>query len=178
MAPRKQEEIFQATLELLAGRGYEGLTVEGVAERSGVDETTIYRWWPSKAVLLGTALTESRLLFFETPDTGSLRGDLVALVEQVAGLLTRPPAADVAVAALGAAAGNPELAVGVQHFFADRFSRERLIFDRAVGRGELSPDADPMLIMDLLVGAIWLRAIFRGLPLDEDFAPRVVDAVL
>ncbi|GAA3132018.1 helix-turn-helix domain-containing protein [Nonomuraea salmonea] len=53
MAPRKQREIFDATLRLVAERGYDGLTVEGVAERSGVNKTTIYRWWPSKAALLG-----------------------------------------------------------------------------------------------------------------------------
>ncbi|MFD0467130.1 TetR/AcrR family transcriptional regulator [Nonomuraea thailandensis] len=81
MAPRKQQEIFDATLRLVAERGYDGLTVEGVAERSGVNKTTIYRWWPSKAALLGAALVESDVLGFDSPDTGSLRGDLVALVE-------------------------------------------------------------------------------------------------
>ncbi|MEV4188745.1 TetR/AcrR family transcriptional regulator, partial [Streptosporangium canum] len=102
MAPRKEQQIFRATLELLAGKGYDGLTVEGVAERSGVNKTTIYRWWPSKAALLAAALVEADLLAMEPPDTGSLRKDLEALVQGVAALLTRPPAADIAVAALGA----------------------------------------------------------------------------
>jgi Tetracyclin repressor-like, C-terminal domain/Bacterial regulatory proteins, tetR family len=90
MAPRKQREIFETTLRLLAERGYDGLTVEGVAEHSGV--------------------------------TGSLRGDLVALVEGVRRLLTEPPACDVAVAALGAAVRHPEL--DARRFFADRFAEE------------------------------------------------------
>ncbi|MEV4242437.1 TetR/AcrR family transcriptional regulator [Streptosporangium canum] len=178
MAPRKEQQIFRATLELLAGKGYEGLTVEGVAERSGVNKTTIYRWWPSKAALLAAALVEADLLAMEPPDTGSLRKDLEALVQGVAALLTRPPAADVAVAALGAAVHRPELAAATRRFFADRFAREEAVFDRARRRGELPATADPMLIMDLLAGAVWLRTVFRGLPLDDDFAAKAVSAVL
>ncbi|WP_433253007.1 TetR/AcrR family transcriptional regulator [Streptosporangium sp. CA-135522] len=178
MAPRKEQQIFQATLELLAAKGYEGLTVEGVAECSGVNKTTIYRWWPSKAALLAAALVEADLLAMEPPDTGSLRKDLEALVRGMAELLTRPPAADVAVAALGAAVHHPELAAAAQRFFADRFAREEAVFERARLRGELSVTADPMLIIDLLAGAVWLRAVFRGLPLDEDFATEAVRTVL
>ncbi len=178
MAPRKEQQIFQATLELLAEKGYEGLTVEGAAERSGVNKTTIYRWWPSKAALLAAALVEADLLVIEPPDTGSLRGDLEALLRGVATLLTQPPASDVAVAALGAAVNHPELTAAVQRFFADRFAKEEAVFDRARQRGELPGTADPLLIMDLLGGAVWLRTVFRGLPLDDDFTARAVTAVL
>ncbi|GAA4205366.1 TetR/AcrR family transcriptional regulator [Microbispora amethystogenes] len=178
MAPRKKDEILNAALRLLAERGYEGLTIEGVAERSGVNKTTIYRWWPSKAALLGTALVEARALDFEVPDTGSLRGDLRALLRGLARLLTTPPAADIAVAALGAAAGNPDLAAAVKGFFADRFARELPMFERARERGELDASADPMLIMDMLAGAVWLRVVFRQLPLDEGFTDHAVTAVL
>lgn len=176
MAPRKQREILDATLRLVAEKGYDGLTVEGVAERSGVNKTTIYRWWPSKAALLGAALVEADLLGFEPPDTGSLRGDLVALVEQVSRLLTEPPARDVVVAALGAAVEHPE--VDVRRFFADRFARERQIFERAVARGELAGSVDPMLLVDLLAGAVWMRVVFRRLPLPGGLAEEAVSAVL
>ncbi|MFC6578877.1 TetR/AcrR family transcriptional regulator [Planomonospora parontospora] len=178
MAPRREQEIFSATLGLLAEKGYEGLTVEGVAERSGVNKTTIYRWWPSKAALLAAALVEADVLTLDPPDTGSLRGDLEALVGQVAALLTRPPAADVAVAALGAAVHHPELADVARRFFADRLAREERVFERAGRRGELADGADPMMIMDLLGGAVWLRAVFRGLPVDEGFAAEAVRTVL
>ncbi|MEV0203028.1 TetR/AcrR family transcriptional regulator [Nonomuraea sp. NPDC050691] len=176
MAPRKQQEIFDATLRLVAERGYDGLTVEGVAERSGVNKTTIYRWWPSKAALLGAALVEADVLGFDPPDTGSLRGDLVALVEGMAALLTRPPARDIALAALAAAVRHPEL--DGRRFFADRFARERPVFERAVRRGELSRTADPMLVVDLLAGAVWVRAVFRGQPATGGFAEEAVSAVL
>ncbi|GGO11422.1 TetR family transcriptional regulator [Microbispora rosea subsp. aerata] len=178
MAPRKKDEILNAALRLLAEKGYEGLTIEGVAERSGVNKTTVYRWWPSKAALLGTALVEARVLDFDAPDTGSLRGDLHALLRGLAGLLTTPPAADIAVAALGAAANNPELAEAARGFFADRFARELPIFERARERGEIDDSADAMTIMDLLAGAVWIRVVFRQLPLDDGFTERAVNAVL
>ncbi|MEV4808056.1 TetR/AcrR family transcriptional regulator [Nonomuraea sp. NPDC049421] len=176
MAPRKQREIFDATLRLVAERGYDGLTVEGVAERSGVNKTTIYRWWPSKAALLGAALVESDVLGLTVADTGSLRGDLVALVEGVRRLLTEPPGSDIAVAALAAAVRHPEL--DGRRFFADRFARERAVFERAARRGELDASADPLLIMDLLAGAVWMRAVLRGMKVGDDFATEAVALVL
>jgi AcrR family transcriptional regulator len=178
MAPRKAQEIFTATLELLAEEGYEGLTIEGVADRSGVNKTTIYRWWRSKQALLGAALTDARLLEIETPDTGSLREDLRVLVQGIAALLTEPPGSRIAVAALAAAAHHPELAAVTQIFFADRMSREEAIFQRAVERGELDADIDSLAVMDLLAGAVWIRAVFRGLPLDATFVDQAVNAVL
>ncbi|MFI6768516.1 TetR/AcrR family transcriptional regulator [Streptomyces sp. NPDC050355] len=176
--PRKAPEIFDATLDLLAEKGYEGLTVEGVAQRSGVNKTTIYRWWPSKGALLGAALTGARRLDVELPDTGSLQGDLEALLRTVVTLLTTPPGSDVAVSALGAVTHSPELAGHVRDFFADRIDRERPVFDRAVARGELAADADPMLLVDLLAGAAWLRVVLRQLPVEKDFVSRAVSTVL
>ncbi|WP_214408520.1 TetR/AcrR family transcriptional regulator [Sphaerisporangium fuscum] len=176
--PRRKQDIFRATLEMLAENGYERLTIEGIAELSGVNKTTIYRWWPSKAALTGDALVEARVLDFQAPDTGSLRGDLKGLVDGMAALLTTPPAAEIAVAALGAAVNSPELTVATRRFFAERFARELPIFDRAANRGELRPGTDPMTIVDLLAGAVWLRAVFRGMPLEDGFADRAVDLVL
>ena len=149
-----------------------------MAERSGVNKTTIYRWWASKAELLGATLTQGARLDLDVPDTGNLRGDLEALVRAVVGLLTARPVADVAVATLGAVPGSPEPAAQARVFFADRLARERAIFDRAVVRGELPPGADPLLLMDLLAGAVWVRVAFRGLPVEDDFAGRAVDVVL
>ncbi|TJZ44556.1 TetR/AcrR family transcriptional regulator [Streptomyces piniterrae] len=176
--PRKSQDIFDATLDLLAEKGYEGLTVEGVAQRSQVNKTTIYRWWPSKGALLGAALTGARQLDLEPPDTGSLQGDLEALLHTIVTLLTAPPASDIAVATLGAVTHSPELAGHVREFFAERMGREQPVFDRAVARGELAADTDPMLLVDLLAGAAWLRVVLRQLPVEKDFVPRAVRTVL
>ncbi len=179
--PRKSQEIFDATLDLLQDKGYEGLTVEGVAERAGVNKTTLYRWWPSKGALLGAALVNSTRLSFPLPDTGSLQGDLEAVLNSVVALLTTQPTARIAIASLGATAQSPELALHARTFFADRLAGEQPILDRAIARGELAPDTEPALLMhlmDMLAGAAWLRVVFRQLPLDEGFVTRTVRTAL
>lgn len=175
--PRAAERIYEATLELLTERGYQGLTVEAVAERAGVNKTTIYRWWPSKGPLLRSALLHSRVLDVEVPDTGSLRGDLVALAGQMVRLVSQERTGAVARAMLSGG-GQGELALVARDFFADRLGRERPLFARAVTRGELAADADPVLLMDLVAGAVWMRVLLRQLPVEEGFAESVVDAVL
>jgi len=177
--PRAAEAIFDTTLRHLAERGYARLTIESVAQDAGVNKTTIYRWWPSKPALLRAALIHARVLDVDIPDTGSLRGDLIALVEQIIGLLTNGRTEPVA-RALTSGTGLPddELAALTRDFFADRFSREQPVFVRAVARGEFAAGADPMLLLDLVAGAVWMRVLLRREPVPPDFARDVVDAVL
>ncbi|MFK0098319.1 TetR/AcrR family transcriptional regulator [Streptomyces sp. NPDC091040] len=177
--PRAAEAIFDATLRLLAERGYAGLTIEAVAQEAGVNKTTIYRWWPSKAALLRAALLRARVLDIDVSDTGSLRGDLIALTEQVAALVTGVRTrAVVRALASGTGLADDELAALARDFFADRFAREQPVFARAAARGELLPGADPKLLLDLIAGAVWVRAALRNEPVPGGFAAAVVDAVL
>ncbi|WP_198347761.1 TetR/AcrR family transcriptional regulator [Nocardia terrae] len=176
--PRQAGAIYGATLELLAAKGYDGLTMEAVAERSGVNKTTLYRWWPAKDALLAAALTDSDLLAFPVPDTGSLRGDLLALAHAIAGLLTDAATGPVATAVLAAAPARPQLAAVGASFFADRLCREQPVFQRAMDRGELGRACDPAAIMDLLAGAIWFRLLLRGQPLTPEYLSGAVDLVI
>ena len=175
--PRRSAEILDATLRLLAENGYQGLTIEGVAEHAGVNKTTIYRWWPSKAALVGAALIDAPSLRLAVPDTGSLHGDLVALVRSLVGLLTEPPSAALVVPAFGAATQNPELAGYARAFFADRLTSESAMFTRAARRGELAAGTDPTLVMDALAGAVWARVVLRQLPVEDDFAEKLAGLI-
>ncbi|GAA5032060.1 hypothetical protein GCM10023335_74110 [Streptomyces siamensis] len=121
-------------------------------------------------------MLHARALDIDVPDTGSLRGDLVALVEQVVALLTGPHAEPV-VRALAGGSGQPELAELTRDLFADRFARERPIFERARARGEL-PATDPKLLVDLLAGAVWVRVLLRREAVPDGFAAEAVDAVI
>ncbi|MFJ2738586.1 TetR-like C-terminal domain-containing protein [Streptomyces sp. NPDC087440] len=149
--------------------------------RRGQHKTTLYRWWPSKGALLGAALVNGTHLGFPLPDTGSLQGDLEAVLGSVVTLLTTPTASKIAVAALGAITQSPELAAHARTFFANRLAKEQPILDRAITRGELAPDTDPALLMhlmDMLAGAAWLRIAFRQVPLDDAFVTRTVHTAL
>jgi AcrR family transcriptional regulator len=175
--PRQAAAIFRATVDLLVERGYEGLTIEGVAARSGVNKTTIYRWWPSKDELIAGALLESQVLQLSVADTGSFRGDLIALTDQVVRLLTSEPGGRITRAALGGL-GRPGLAYFVQKFCADRVEQERPIFQRAVERGELAAHVDSAMVVDLLAGAMWFRLLVRQTPLPPGYTEAIVDTVL
>ncbi|MBP2327620.1 AcrR family transcriptional regulator [Kibdelosporangium banguiense] len=175
--PRQAAEIYRATLDLVVRHGYDGLTIEGVAACAGVNKTTIYRWWPSKDELLCTAFVETDLLKVDVTDTGSLRGDLIAVTHQVIDLLTGEEGSRVTRASLGGL-DRPGLAKFVATLCAERLKAERPIFERAVARGEIAPGADPATTVDLLAGAIWYRVLVRQTELPTDFAEQLVDIVL
>lgn len=177
-APRRAEQIAAATIDLLVERSYDGLTIEAVAERAGVNKTTIYRWWPSKAELVGSATVTARALRFDLPDTGSVRGDLCAYARHVADLLTRTPTAQVAHALLAGAGRSPELAENLQEYVTDRIERARPMMARAVARGEIRPDTDVGILLELLNGAVWLHAVVRRLPIDDGLLEAWVDGLV
>lgn len=167
--PRRVDAIFAAALSLLIERGYDALTMEGVASRSGVNKTTLYRWWHSKDALLAAALLQHEALELSLPDTGSLRGDFRALAGRITELLTDPTTAPIARTLLAAGTERPELATVSRAFFGDRLAREQSMLARASMRGETVPDIDLRTVMDLIAGAIWFRIFVRGeTPTDGD----------
>ncbi|MFD0352432.1 TetR/AcrR family transcriptional regulator [Streptomyces sp. NPDC127110] len=159
--PRRKAEIFAATLDMLGGLGFDSLTIEGVAQRSGVNKTTIYRWWSSKSELLRDALLHSDVFRFEPADTGSLRGDLTALAEEVQRLLDDEHRRTIVEAALVGAVRHQAMRDLVVSFLDDRFGRHQPVFARAVARGELPPDADAAPLVDAMAGALWMRILVR-----------------
>ncbi|WP_414166914.1 TetR/AcrR family transcriptional regulator [Streptoverticillium reticulum] len=172
--PRRKAEIFTATLGLLAARGYDALTIEGVAQSSGVNKTTIYRWWPSKSELLRDALLHAPAMQFEDADTGSLRGDLEAIAGQVQGLLSDERRRAVVESALVGAVRHQAMRELVVSFLDDRFGRHRPVFERAVQRGELSPDFDPAPLVDAMAGALWMRVLVRREPVAASFTDHLI----
>ncbi|MFF8865347.1 TetR/AcrR family transcriptional regulator [Streptomyces sp. NPDC015139] len=176
--PRRRDDIFGACLELLADQGYDELTIEGVAQRSGVNKTTIYRWWPSKSELLRDALLHSGSMALELPDSGSLAGDLTDLASQVQELLDDPRTGAVVEAALVGAVRHQAMRELVTHFLEDRLGRHQPVFIRAVERGELPADFDPALLVDAMAGALWIRLLVRRRPAEPGFAEKLISILL
>ncbi|WP_369212347.1 TetR/AcrR family transcriptional regulator [Streptomyces flavofungini] len=176
--PRRKAEIFTAALDLLGALGYDALTIEGVAQRSGVNKTTLYRWWSSKAELLRDALVHAHLLSFEPADTGSLHGDLTALAEQVLSLLDDEHRRAVIEAALVGAVRHQAMRELVVSFLDDRLGRHQPIFERAVARGELAPDADPAPLVDAIAGALWLRILVRRGEVTETYTRDLIGLLM
>jgi AcrR family transcriptional regulator len=172
------ESILAATVDTLVERGYERLTIEAVAIAAGVAKTTIYRRWPSKPELVLAAVGH---LTADLPvdDTGSLRGDLVALVGAFIDRLLHTPLGELVRAMQLAVAEQPALGeAAATGFMAERRREVDVIVDRALGRGELQPGVDRELVFDLCIGAVFMRFQVTRQPLTVDHAERIVDAVL
>jgi AcrR family transcriptional regulator len=146
--------ILDATLDLFAAEGYERMSIEGVAARAGVGKTTVYRRWTSKEDLIIAAM-EDLTSEVHTPDTGSVRDDLVELLSQMQQVLgsTRTGAVFPRMVA-EVAAGSPLGLDYLNRVIAPRFANVESILARGVRSGELPPDLDLEAARDLLVGPV------------------------
>lgn len=171
--------ILRAAAELLEAHGIEGTTVEAIAARARVGKQTIYRRWPTRAAVLVDAFLSQRGEPEALPDTGTLRRDLVQCLAAAVAMAS-DPASRRSVAGL-AAAGLGDEEVGA--LFRERWvaaSRVplRTALERGRQRGELDPESDVELLIDLLLGAVWYRAILCGGRLDHAYAEAAIAAVV
>lgn len=170
--------VLDVTLAQLAEVGLERLSIPEVAELAGVNKTSIYRRWPDKAELVRDALAAAMSHADDTPDTGELRGDLVALSRAVAAF-AQSPVGTAVVRILLAEGGNPELRALANAAYRETGRHgPRMVLARAVARGELRDDVDPSLVMFTLAGAIVHRVFIEQAKATEGFLERVVDLVL
>ncbi|UED84893.1 TetR/AcrR family transcriptional regulator [Streptomyces profundus] len=132
---RVRAQVHEAVRAQLLEHGYDGLTVDAVAARSGVHRTTVYRRWGDVGGLLADLLHAAADDSWQPPDTGSLIGDLTALNTEVQqGLTESPP---LAMALIATSFRSPDAARALTHFWDDRYDRCATVVDRAVQRGEL-----------------------------------------
>ncbi len=177
---RASKAILAATMELLLDQGLHAMSMDEVARRAGVSKATIYRWWPSKERLALDALTaEWASEPGVQPDTGSLRGDLLARFRPWLRQLNRKPFARVVAGLVAEAQTNSDFAVMYREYFVQPrrdATRELLVLAR--DRGEIAADADLEVALDLLYGPIYHRLLQGHAPLTARFAEQVIDYVL
>jgi AcrR family transcriptional regulator len=154
--------------------------MDALAAQAGVGKATIYRWWPTKEALALDALYDEWTVGRpDVPDTGSQRGDLLALLQPWADLVTFRPYGRVVSALLTKAHTDPEVAqLYRQRLVHPRRDRARPAFTRAAERGELAPHVQVDVVLDLLYGALYHRLLHRHAPLDEQFVVDVIDTAL
>jgi AcrR family transcriptional regulator len=181
-AERSKQAILDATRDLLAeeGGGVRALTVEGVASRSGVAKTTIYRRWRDKWELALDAVMIDMLPRFDNPvDVGDTRKELVTFVKSVVNLFASRPYGPAMQGLVSEIATTPELARAYrEQVVLPRRRQLEPVIERGIARGDLRPDTDVGLVHELLVGPLFYRLLFSGDPLDRKAGQRVVDAVL
>ena len=183
-APQRRNEqarlaVLHAADDLLAERGFAGVTIEGIAARAGVAKQTIYRWWPSKVdVLLDTLIDDSQE-GLAVPDTGSAVEDARRYLRTLARFITEDPAGKVLLALIGEAQHDAEMATVFHTRYLDpQRQAERAMLARGVASGELAAGLDVDQALDRLSGPLFYRALITGGPIAPDFTDQLVADVL
>ncbi|MET8563839.1 TetR/AcrR family transcriptional regulator [Streptomyces flaveolus] len=178
VGPRRRESILVATLDQLADHGYRDLTMEGVASHAGVHKATLYRWWASKGHLVGWALGAS-LSTGPIPDTGDTRTDLVSWLEVTIANYTSTAAGSALPGLLNDLAGEPGTLEAFRSVFLDeRRAKCAQVIHRGIARGDIPPDTDIELFMDVLAGPVFYRQLMTGNPPPANLAEQIVDLLL
>jgi len=176
--PGYDKTILDATLEILMEKGYAGLTIDGVAARTGVGRPTIYRRWASKPELVIAALAQG-IGLSPTPDTGVLRDDLLAFARDQVRMMNAPQSRRVTAGLVADLVAAPDLAeTYFSEYVEPRRSTVWQALERGIQRGELRADADFSLIYDLLMGPLFMRSVVRGERLQPDMAEQIVDLIM
>jgi AcrR family transcriptional regulator len=176
-AARVRAAVLEATSAVLDERGYERLTVEEIATRAGVHKTTIYRRWPTKALLVEAAALAHAEQNIPIPDTGTLLGDLQALGRAVAATIGAEIGARRSRSIVAAAAASSAVATSLNAFWTERLSLARPIVERAIARGEIPASTDPNLVIEALVGPLWMRLLLTGGPIDNEVADQLATLI-
>lgn len=166
--------ILTATIALIRDVGYDAVTMEGVAARAGVGKATLYRRWDGKEILVADAI-DLIASGASNPDTGTLRGDILAVMRGTATMYRDPATSALLSGLVAAIARSDRIAAAVRcGFVAARRASLRGVLERWRERGELRPDVDVEIVMDMLNGPLFYRFLLRG----ETVSEQVVDAIL
>jgi AcrR family transcriptional regulator len=179
MTDERLGELYAGTLALVAEHGYEKLTMDQVAEATRSSKATLYRQWGSKSALVVEALTCIGEMKPDVPDTGSLRGDLHAMVDP-GDTPGHEHDADLIAAIMHAVRHDAELGDAVRTQILEP-GREniRAVVRRAVDRGEVAADCPALAFVDyVFVAPIVLHHLLEGDEPSPDFLHRYVDGAL
>ncbi len=175
--PAREAELLDAVLDVLRETGYERLTVDAVVARARASKQTVYRRWPSKADLVAAAFANAVPDALEPPDTGSLREDLLALLDSLR--LELNSLGDVIAGLIGELRRDSELASAMRTGYLDSRSRAvHTVFERARARAELAENVDIELVWPLVPATLFFRSLINNETVDGELIRRLVDEVV
>jgi AcrR family transcriptional regulator len=179
--PRSEQSrsaVVRATSELLHEIGLRAMTTEQIAARSGSSKATIYKWWPNKYAVAVDAFFSEMQADSPDPDTGSARQDFTIWLRGLCHFYTGPTG-KVFAQLVGEAQFDPDVADELRDgLIRSRRAVLETIWDRGVARGELRPDVDRDVAIDLIIGPALYRLMTGRAALDEAAADAIVDAAV
>ncbi|MFK4147925.1 TetR/AcrR family transcriptional regulator [Streptomyces sp. NPDC004065] len=179
ITPEREAELYEAVLDLLRQVGYDALTMDAVAARTKSSKATLYRQWGGKAQLVVKALRHGKPGHFDEIDTGSLRGDLHALVALEDDCTMERNSALMRGVAM-AMHHNDDLRRAFREQVIDpEMGGFGQIVRRAVDRGEVRPDCPALgFLLHMMVGGFATRALLDDQPPTRAFLTSYIDAVV
>ncbi|MEU7817399.1 TetR/AcrR family transcriptional regulator [Pseudonocardia sp. NPDC049154] len=174
-----ERAIRRAVLALVTAHGPAGVTMEAVAAHAGTSKPVLYRRWPDRSALLRDTLLHAAGRSIPTPDTGTYRGDLLAVLRGWAATLTSPASAPVVAAIVGAMQQDAELREAFRESVIGwRKAEMARLIRRGIERGELRPDVPVEFARELGQGVLWHRFLITGDPIDDEVVVRIVDEIV
>jgi AcrR family transcriptional regulator len=176
---RSRTAILDATRELVMTVGYDSMSIEAIAATAGVGKQTIYRWWRSKAAVVLDMWAPDLHERIDFPDTGDLAADLKTQIKGVVDLGEDPFFGPSFRALVADCQHDAALAIQLlDRIFLPRIAacKQRLRLGQEAG--QLAPDVDLDLAIDLFYGGFYHRYLLRVAPLSHDYVDAVVDAAL
>jgi AcrR family transcriptional regulator len=167
--------ILDTALAEYAARGLEGMSVDAVAARAGVSKATIYRRYPSKEELVVAAVLVMADETAPKPDTGSLRGDVSASLQNLRALLADPVLGAATRMLVSDVLHHDGLATMHREFVRMRREGTFDAFRRAIARGELDPEVDFDFAADILSAPLFYRHLVMRETVTDEYVERVVD---
>jgi AcrR family transcriptional regulator len=173
----REQEILDATLEVLADVGYDRLTMDAVATRAKASKATLYRRWNGKVSLVIDAV-QSVKSTPQSPDTGNLRDDLIQSFCGMGGLTDEQSVATFASVITAISRDQDFARAFRQDVIGPKSQLSRSIFARAQERGEIAEDVDIDLLAPALAGIVLHRVYVMGEVPDEALITRVIDQII
>ena len=173
-----RERVLTTTLDLLTETGLGELTIDDISRRSGVAKTTIYRHWPNRSALVIDACSRMTDGEQAPPDTGSLDGDLRAILTNIADLLGTARWSSILPSIVDAAERDPEFAgihSRIQHGHAAPL---KAALDRAALRGEIPPATDRNGSAAALLGPLFYRRWFAREQINAEFVEVIIRSAI
>lgn len=170
--------IRTAVLQLLGDHGPDGVTMEAVAAAAHTSKPVLYRRWPDRRALLRDTLMGVATTSLPSQDTGSFRGDLLAVLRAWKELFTGDTG-PLMRSVLMAVAVDPELEATFRTDVIGMRKQEMTrIFTRGIERGEVRVDAPVELLRELGQSVLWHHLLITGDPIDDDLVGRLVDDIV
>jgi AcrR family transcriptional regulator len=177
----RDPEILDAAIEVLTETGYDGMTIDMVAARAKAGKATLYRRWSSKGELVIDAIACMKNGDLDTaslPDTGTLRGDLVAMIKPHA-VQDSGKKLQVMAGLMSMLSRDPELAETAKAAIIEpRAAANRLLMRRAIDRGEVSADTDIETVAMISPSMAFYRVVILQKPVDRPFLISLIDHVI